>query len=165
LLAAIFLRLDRRDETVSAARNSFDKDRTVGRITQSVAELLDGGVQTLVEINIGSVGPKAGAQFFATDHLSWMVHEGGQNLKRLVLDPNGEALLEKPSLGEIQLEPSKPHAGTAFERRFHPHAPLQVRGSISLIGVREPAIFLQKCLQVSLAGRVAGSDKLQQNSG
>jgi hypothetical protein len=52
-----------------------------------------------------------------------MVHEGGENLKRLVLDPDGEAFLEKPLLGEIQLELPKAHAGTAFGRPCHPHAP------------------------------------------
>ena len=54
--------LHRRDETISTARKSFDKARVFRRVAQHLANLVNGCVQVVVDID-KRVGPKLALQF------------------------------------------------------------------------------------------------------
>src|SRR4029077_16037112 len=82
---------DRRDEAVTPTRNGFNKGRIVGRIAESVTKLLDGSVETLIELDVGSIRPQAAAQVFAADHFARMLQQCGENLKGLVLEADRKA--------------------------------------------------------------------------
>lgn len=59
-------------ETVPTAWQGFDETRIVGRIAQSFAQLVDRGIQTIVEINEGILRPDLLTQFFTRDHFAGM---------------------------------------------------------------------------------------------
>jgi hypothetical protein len=74
-----------RQETVSTARHSLYKRGILGGISQGVPEAPDGGIQAVVEVDIGIGRPEAVAQFFPGDDLARTVQQFGEYLKRLLL--------------------------------------------------------------------------------
>jgi hypothetical protein len=156
------------DEAVAATGKGLDESRVIGRIAERVAECLDGGIQALIEVDVRSVGPQAGAQVFTTDYFAGMFQQGGENLQRLVAETNREASTEKFSLGKIQLKLTEAQAGSAIRRGFHGFGTprrYDVARSVSPIGRPTPAIFAQKNRQVCATKRVANSDRFRRNSG
>src|SRR5437016_2802993 len=50
--------MDRREETITLAWNGFDKARILRVILNSRTELLQGGIEAAVKINVRTLGPK-----------------------------------------------------------------------------------------------------------
>jgi hypothetical protein len=78
--------VDRSNESVSPARESFHKAGIFGGVAESVPKSFDCSVQAVVEIYKRVGGPKPGLQFLASDDLAGALEEEGQNLKWLVLE-------------------------------------------------------------------------------
>ena len=79
-------KLDRCKKAVAATSQGFDETGVFCRVAQGVAETLDGGVETVVEIDKGVGWPQAGAEVFASDDLAGALKEHGQNPEGLVLE-------------------------------------------------------------------------------
>jgi hypothetical protein len=77
--------LDRRDETIPAARQRFDEPRGVSRVAEGIAQPFDRGVQTVLEIDEGLPRPETGAQLLACNELSGLFKQDCEDLKRLLL--------------------------------------------------------------------------------
>jgi hypothetical protein len=90
-----------------------------GASAESVAKPIDGVIQTVVEINERVVRPELLAEFIACDHVAGMFQQHGQNLKRLVLQPDSPAVLEEFSCAEIDFK--RPEAGERDGRRGDGH--------------------------------------------
>ena len=63
-------RFDRADEAVTALGESLDKTHVVGRVAQSLSQLVDRGIEAVVKINEDFIWPELGTQFLATDQFS-----------------------------------------------------------------------------------------------
>src|SRR2546429_9810194 len=79
-------KLDRCKKAVAATSQGFDETGVFCRVAQGVAETLDGGVETVVEIDKGVGWPQAGAEGFACDDLARALKEDGQKPEGLVLE-------------------------------------------------------------------------------
>jgi hypothetical protein len=88
--------LDCGNETVTAPREGFDIAGSVGGVAQGFAELVDGGVQAVAEVDKGIVCPDPFAELLAGDELPRSLQEGRKNLKRLA----GE-LYSRPGFAEL----------------------------------------------------------------
>lgn len=94
----------RHQETVAAAREGFDETGVVGRIAQGLAQLVDGLVQAVIEIDERVGGPEPITQFFASDDLAGIFKQHCQNLYRLLLNLDLDAFFTKFSRAQIQLK-------------------------------------------------------------
>src|SRR5215469_15733155 len=65
------VQIDRRDKSVAAARQSFDKDGGIGGISQSLPQLLDGSVQPFVKVHYCTVRPQSSLEFVASNQFPW----------------------------------------------------------------------------------------------
>src|SRR5258708_9601395 len=83
------------NETISSAGNGLDKSGTTRRITQDFANLVDRGIQAVVEVNEGVGGPELVAQFFSGNDDAWTFEEECQKRKRLGLQADTRSLLAK----------------------------------------------------------------------
>ena len=72
-------------EAIAAARQSFDELRMIGGIAKRFANLIDGGIEAIVEIHEGVGGPQFPPQIVAGDDLAGNFQQFGENLKRLIL--------------------------------------------------------------------------------
>jgi hypothetical protein len=72
----------RRDKPIAAARQGFDEARSLGRVAEDFADLVDGGIQVVIDVDKG-VGPEALLQFLAREDISGTPQQDGQKLKGL----------------------------------------------------------------------------------
>jgi len=72
----------------------------------------------VVEIDKSVGGPKAGAELLAGDHLTRILQQDGQDLKRLLLDLDLLAVLAQFGGGKIGLENTETH-GAVILRLGH----------------------------------------------
>jgi hypothetical protein len=81
---------DGSDETVAATGQGLDEAGIIGGVAEGFAELVDGGVEAVAEIDKGVLRPDALAELIAGDELAGVFEESGQNLKGLArkLDAN-----------------------------------------------------------------------------
>ena len=75
-------------------RNRFDILRFRGRITDDRAELFDGSIQALLEVDEGLRGPELVTQLFACDQFSRLAEKLVENLKGLRTQLELDAVLE-----------------------------------------------------------------------
>lgn len=68
-------RIDRSDETVSSARQCFEVSGCDALVPQRRPELLDTGIQAVVEADKGSIGPENIAQVLARHDLASMLDQ------------------------------------------------------------------------------------------
>jgi uncharacterized protein (DUF1786 family) len=103
------MRLHWSDKAISAAGQGFDVARTRSRVAQSLAQLIDGGVQAVVEIDEGIGGPELLAHLLARNHIAGTLEKQGQHLQRLILKAKLGAVFAQLARGEIKLEEAKAH--------------------------------------------------------
>jgi len=65
----------RGDETVAASRQRFDEPRALGGVPQGIPQLVDRGVQAVVEVDEGIGRPVLIAKFFAGYHFTWPLRQ------------------------------------------------------------------------------------------
>ena len=83
--------LDGRHETVSAPGNRFHIARAGGRISQRFPYLVDGRVQTVIEIDKCIRRPKFLAKVIPRHHLAGVIQQKFQYLEGLFLQSNSAA--------------------------------------------------------------------------
>ena len=81
--------------------------RAVGDVAERVAQLLDRGVQALVEADVRLVRPEPLSQLIAAHQTAGVVEEGGQDLERLFLEPNPPAIPSQLVRLEVHFEHSE----------------------------------------------------------
>ena len=99
--------MDRSDKAVSAAGDCLDKTRAGGGISEGLADLVDGGVQAVIEVDESVGGPELLLQLLAGDDLAGAVEQESQDLERLSLEAEPHAILAQFPGGEIELEDSE----------------------------------------------------------
>src|SRR5262249_32560993 len=90
-------------------RHGLNKSWVVRRITQSFANLVDGGVEAVVEVYEGVGGPERLAHFFAGDDFAWPRQQSRQYLEGLLLQLDLDPVFPQFPRGEIGLEDSEPY--------------------------------------------------------
>jgi len=63
------------NEAVAPARHSFDVQRLIGRVAKGLAQLVYGGVDVGVVVDVGVRRPEAHAQLFACDNFALLFDE------------------------------------------------------------------------------------------
>lgn len=80
-------RLHRGEEAVPATWKGFDEARIRGAVPKSIAELVDSGVEAVIEIDERVGWPEPLAEFFASHNVPGTFEQRGQNPERLFLNP------------------------------------------------------------------------------
>ncbi len=83
---------ERSDEAIAAASESLDITGRVGGIAQSRPKSLHGGVQTMLEIDVGVGGPESPLQLFACHHLARLQQKHRQHFNRLALQLHTQSM-------------------------------------------------------------------------
>jgi hypothetical protein len=93
----------------------------LARVAKRQPDLLDGGVQAVLEVHVQVIRPQPPAQLFPRHQLAGALQEQGQDLERLLLQPEAgpvapddlrlKARLERPEANEKSVGVSRPGAG------------------------------------------------------
>ena len=75
------------NEAISSSSDGLNKDGPLRRFAQSVAQSLNGGIETMIEIDECVRCPELATQFLASNEFSRSFKQGRQQLKRLFLEP------------------------------------------------------------------------------
>jgi hypothetical protein len=75
--------LNGKDKSIAELGKGLDKARFSCRVIQNTAEFLDGGVQTVLEVDEGIRGPELLTKLFASNDIAGVVEQKGQNLEGL----------------------------------------------------------------------------------
>ena len=112
-----------RDKPVSFAWDGFNVARGVGVVAQDVANLLDSGIQAMFEVNESSFGPELLAKLFPRDEFAGMFEQGTEDVERLVLQFEVDAVLTE--FGNLDGKLKRAEAVYAWGDRslFHTAAP------------------------------------------
>ena|SRR5438046_2932573 len=95
LRIAHFKTIDRCDKAVSAACERLDKAWIGRRITQHFANLVHSSVQTVIEIDERIDRPKLLPQVITRNHAPGIFEQYGEDLERLFLQAELDAVLAK----------------------------------------------------------------------
>ena len=95
--------LNGRDETVTEAGACFDKKTLTRGIAERLAEGIDGGIETVFEIDM-QAGPEFFGEFVARDESARLAQKELKDAKRLVLKRNADAGLTQFAQFQIKLE-------------------------------------------------------------
>ena len=93
----------RRDEPIATPRQGLDKAWTLRRVAQRLANLGNGGIQIVVDIDEG-VGPELLLQFLTSHHLTGVFQQKCQDLKRLTTELQFHARLAQLPSPQVNLE-------------------------------------------------------------
>jgi hypothetical protein len=88
--------LDGSNEDVPATRHCLYVARLFCRISQGLAQFVNGGIQPLLEITERSAAPEMTLQFIAADDLSGTTDQESEDLQRFSREP-----LHIPELSEL----------------------------------------------------------------
>src|SRR5439155_12751581 len=94
-------------KAVTGARQSLDISGMIGRVAQCQAKTVNGGIDAALEIDEGVLRPKAAAQFIARHHAARIFEQCTEDLPRLGLKADTNALLAQLSGLQIHLERSE----------------------------------------------------------
>jgi hypothetical protein len=67
--------IDRSNETVPSSSERFNENGRLRRFAQRIAQPLDGGIETVIEVNEGVRRPKPIAKVFAGNQLAGMLQK------------------------------------------------------------------------------------------
>jgi hypothetical protein len=73
----------------------LDEARRVGGVAQGLSQLIDRGVQAVVEVNEGIRRPDLGAEFFPIYYFPRVTEQDAENAKGLFLQFDPQSLLMK----------------------------------------------------------------------
>jgi hypothetical protein len=76
-----------------------------------LTKLVDGRVQAVFEVDYSVVSPDFLPEFVASDDLMRPIEQGGQELKRLLLEPDAQSVLPDLPRGRVHLEWAEPVPG------------------------------------------------------
>ena len=92
------------NEAVTELGQSFDVARLIGVIFQRFAQLFDGSVDAVLEVNKSVGGPQSVAEFFPRYQFAGMFEQDGQNLERHFLELDLAAVMAQFVGGEVGFE-------------------------------------------------------------
>src|SRR6185295_13457736 len=115
-------RLERGHETVAPAGQRLDEARTVGGIVQGIPQPLDRAVEADVEVHERVAGPEGLADLLARHDLARPLQEEGEDLERLLLQPDLRPVLVELTRGRVELELSEAVRRAGW-RGFHETTP------------------------------------------
>lgn len=72
-----------------------------------MAEFVDGGVEALIEIDVGGIGPELALEGFAADEFAGPEEKGGEDLEGLPGEANAVAVLAEVAGDGIEFEGSE----------------------------------------------------------
>src|SRR5262249_24557068 len=98
---------DRSQKPVSATGQSLHIARTLSRVTQGLAQAIDGCVDTVVNVHKGIARPKLLPELLASDNLTCVLEKNYEHLKRLILKFDLHALLAQLAGLQVGLESAK----------------------------------------------------------
>jgi len=101
--------LDRGNKPVATTRKRLDKARVFGGIVQRFTEPHDCRVEAVIKIDEGVAGPEAALQFFAGDHFPAVFQKDGEDLTRLFLELDANAVLAEFAGPEVELVNAEAH--------------------------------------------------------
>src|SRR6185369_12966062 len=127
-------RFHRSEKPVSPLGHSLDKPRSGSGILQRLSQLIDGGIQAVVEINKSVIRPEFLAEFLPSNHLPRPFQKERQNLKGLFLQTNPGAVLPQFSCGKVCLEDPKTDNSGSMTSRRRGHAAMP--RSLALTGLQ-----------------------------
>ena len=99
--------LHRCDEAISTARKSFDKARVLSRVAQYLANLVDGCIQIVVDID-KRIGPELTLEFLSGHYFAGTFQQDAQHLKWLAAKFQFHPSLAQFARPKINLEIPKP---------------------------------------------------------
>jgi hypothetical protein len=91
------------DKTVTQAGACFDETALARRITEGLAERINGGIETVFEIDM-QAGPEFFGEFLARDESAWLTQEKLKDAKGLVLERNTDTRLTEFAQLQIKFE-------------------------------------------------------------
>ena len=91
---------------ITSPRNGLDEARILRRIAERFANLVDRLVDAVIEVD-DDLAPDFLAQFLPGYQLAGLFEQHGQDLKRLLLQPDAPAALRQFAGSKIDLEDSK----------------------------------------------------------
>lgn len=95
-------RFNRSHEPVAATGKRFDEARIVGCVPEGLAKTVHSGVDAVLIVNEGSIGPERAGDFFAGQQFPFAVQEQAEDLKRLRAEPDTDSLPAKLSSDHIR---------------------------------------------------------------
>src|SRR5262249_14744724 len=96
--------LDDADELIAAPRNRFDELRLLGIIPEHGAQPLHRGVQPVLEVDEGAVGPEALPQFVPQKNLARLLEQQREELEGLIGQSKARAVFAKLAASYMELE-------------------------------------------------------------
>ena len=117
-----------RKEAVTATRNSFYKARTLCGVAESLADFADRFVEPVVEIHESVCGPQLFLKLLADYDLAGVLKQHRQNLKRLFLKANSQAVLAQFAGAKVQLENPKAEPRAEVKVFLHKEVNAQRKG-------------------------------------
>ena len=109
---------DRRDKSVPASRQGLDEPRSFRGISQRLTDLVDRGVQVVVDVDEG-VWPQPFLQFFARHYVAGLLEQDGQNLDRLAGKLQLLPILAQLARSKVQFERSETRKTSITRDWFH----------------------------------------------
>jgi hypothetical protein len=91
-------------ESVPAPGHRLNVERVISGVTEGQPYLLNGGVQTVIEFDVGIGRPNTLPHCFSANRFSRTFEEQRQHLKGLVLQANSTAVLGKNALLQVSLK-------------------------------------------------------------
>jgi len=85
--------VDWSDETISTSSERFDEHWSVRRFAQSIAQPLDGSIESMIKIDEGVRRPEPIAQFVTGNHFPGMLQKQAKNAERLLLEFELDSIL------------------------------------------------------------------------
>src|SRR5664280_2313123 len=109
--------LHRNQEAVAAPRYGLDVLRFFGGVAERLPGCLDRGVNTVLEVDDGVVGPELPLYLFAGDQFTPVLQQDGQQSKRFLWQANRLPSAEQFSGSEVELKASEADPG--WQGIFH----------------------------------------------
>jgi len=112
------------DKAVALLRKGLDITWRVGVVVECLTQLLNGGVEAVLEINEGVLRPEAFAEVVAGDDFAGAFQQDGQNFDRLAVEVELVAELEEFAGLGIELKGPKADPLTCCGGQRHLRTPL-----------------------------------------
>ena len=142
------------DEAVTTSGHCLDEARTLGGITQRLADLVDGFVEPVIEVDERIRGPQSAPELVAGHQLARPGQQHREHLKRLLLKPDPRTALPQLASPKIGLEDPETKTARNVTGLLHGGALSVTRESTTRLPAHKPAgeTFLQASV---LSGQLA----------
>jgi hypothetical protein len=106
-------------ETIAMPRNRLYESGILSGIPKRIPQASNRCVEAILEVNEGIGTPESRPEFLSTDNLAAMLHQFKQNVVRLLLDFNLDALSAELASSGVQFKDPEPIYGRGLGRCWH----------------------------------------------